>query len=177
MNQIVADLGADRVAALVAGAGVAKSVEPTLLADSHASYSGLTGYRRDPRIVGKMAAHVVLPWVHRVFSLMRRWGLGTYHGLRRKHLDTYLNEFVFRHNVSFEALLRLAAKHEPASYMENVKRDNPRKGVRTIRRAPRRRKTANGMRQDRAQPAPGARHNQPINPAHSLHVDELGTTG
>src|SRR6202011_3098483 len=25
-------------------------------------------------------------------------GLGTYHGLRRKHIDTYLNEFVFRYN-------------------------------------------------------------------------------
>ena len=31
----------------------------------------------------------VLPWVHRVFSLMKRWGLATYHGLRRKHIDTY----------------------------------------------------------------------------------------
>jgi hypothetical protein len=28
----------------------------------------LTGYRHDPRIVGKMAAHVVLPWIHRAFS-------------------------------------------------------------------------------------------------------------
>ena len=34
----------------------------TLLTDGHASYRGLTGYRHDPRIVGKMAAHVVLPW-------------------------------------------------------------------------------------------------------------------
>src|SRR5438270_4878776 len=41
-----------------------------------------------------MAGHVVLPWIHRVFALMKRWGLGTYHGLRRKHIDTYLNEFV-----------------------------------------------------------------------------------
>ena len=83
----------------------------TLFTDGHASYRGLTGYRHDPRIVGKMAAHVVLPWVHRAFSLMKRWSLGTYHGLRRKHADTYLNEFVFRYNrrfyrhVSFETLL------------------------------------------------------------------------
>jgi len=48
---IVADLGADRVAALVAGAGVVKKRGTTPLTDSHASYSGLTGYRRDPRIV------------------------------------------------------------------------------------------------------------------------------
>ena len=42
---------------------------------------------------------------------------------------------------------------------------------------PRRRKTASGMRQDCGPPAPGAGHNQPINPAHQLHLDEPGTTG
>ena len=57
----------------------------TLLTDGHKSYPGLPGYRHDPRIVGKMAAHIVLPCIHRAFSLMRRWSLGTYHGLRRKH--------------------------------------------------------------------------------------------
>ena len=107
----------------------------TLITDGHASYPGLTGYRHDPRIVGKMAGHVVLPWIHRAFSLMKRWSLGTYHGLRRKHADTYLNEFVFRYNrrfyrhVSFETLLGLAAHHEPASYWDIIKRDNPRKGA------------------------------------------------
>jgi hypothetical protein len=56
----------------------------TLLTDGHASYPGLTDYRHDRRIVRKMAGHVVLPWIHRAFSLMKRWSLGTYHGLRRK---------------------------------------------------------------------------------------------
>jgi hypothetical protein len=92
----------------------------TLLTDGHRSYPGMTDYRHDPRVVGKMAGHVVLPWVHGVFSLVKRWGLGTYHGLRRKHIDTYLNEFVFRYNrrffrhVSFETILGLAVRHEPA---------------------------------------------------------------
>jgi hypothetical protein len=104
----------------------------TLLTDGHRSYPGLTDYRHDPRTVGKMAGHVVLPWIHRVFALMKRWGLGTYHGLRRKHIDTYLNEFVFRYNrrfyrhVSFETMLGLAAHHHP-SYWDIVGRDNPRK--------------------------------------------------
>jgi transposase-like protein len=142
----------------------------TLLTDGHASYPGLTDYRHDPRVVGKMAAHVVLPWIHRAFSLMKRWSLGTYHGLRRKHVDTYLNEFVFRYNrrfhrhVSFEALLGLAAHYEPASYWDIVKRDNPRKRAETLRRAPRRSKTATGMRQDGAPPAQGVRRDQPIKP-------------
>ena len=109
--------------------------EATLLTDGHKSYPGLTGYRHDPRVVGKMAAHIVLPWIHRAFSLMRRWSLGTSHGLRRKHVDTYLNEFVFRYNrlysrhVSFETLLKLAADKEPASYWDIIKRDNPRKSA------------------------------------------------
>ena len=48
-----------------------------------------------------MAASIVLPWSHRVFALLKRWALGTYHGLRRKHVDAYLNEFVFRYNRRF----------------------------------------------------------------------------
>ena len=52
----------------------------TLLTDGHRSYPGLTDYRHDPRTVGKMAGHIVLPWIHRVFALMKRWGLGSYHG-------------------------------------------------------------------------------------------------
>src|SRR5271163_3919842 len=126
----------------------------TLLTDGHASYPGLTDYRHDPRVVGKMAGHVVLPWIHRVFSLMKRWALGTYHGLRRKHIDSYLNEFVFRYNrrfyrhVSFETVLGLASRHAPSSYWNIIGRDNPRKGVATVRRRPRQRKTAAGTRQD-----------------------------
>src|SRR5271157_5334178 len=155
----------------------------TLLTDGHASYLALSGYRHDPRVVGRMAGRVALPWIHRVFALMKRWGLGTYHGLRRTHVDTYLNEFVFRYNrrfhrhVSFEALLGLAAHHAPASYWDIVQRDNPRKGVQTIRRTPRRRKTATRMRQDGAPSALGGDQNQPIKPVQPLPIVEPGTTG
>ncbi len=31
-----------------------------------------------------MTAHVVLPWIHRVFSNLKTWALGVYHGLRTK---------------------------------------------------------------------------------------------
>jgi hypothetical protein len=48
--------------------------------------------------VGPMAAHIVLPWTHRLFSNLKRWGLGVYHGLRRTNLQYYLDEFVFRFN-------------------------------------------------------------------------------
>ena len=79
-----------------------------------------------------MAAHIVLPWSHRAFALMKRWALGTYHGLRRKHIDAYLNEFVFRYNrrfhrhVSFETILGLAAHRRPETYRDITERVKPR---------------------------------------------------
>src|SRR4051812_1181363 len=85
---------ADNTAASIE-AFVRANVKPgtTLISDGHASYPGLSGdYRHDPRVVGKMAAHIVLPWSHRAFSLLKRWAMGTYHGLRRKHIDPYLDE-------------------------------------------------------------------------------------
>ena len=106
----------------------------TLITDGHGAYPGLSGdYRHDPRVVGVMAANIVLPWSHRAFALMKRWALGTYHGLRRKHVDTYLDEFVFRYNrrfyrhVSFETMLGLAANHAPASYRDIIGRESPSK--------------------------------------------------
>jgi len=125
---MIADSSAASIAAFVK-ANVKRGT--TLLTDGHKSFPGLKGYRHDPHVVGKMAAHIVLPWIHRAFSLMKRWSLGTYHGLRRKHVDTYLNEFVFRYNrrfyrhVSFETLLGHVTHNEPASYWDIIKRDNP----------------------------------------------------
>jgi len=43
-------------------------------------------------------AHVVLPWIHRVSTNLKTWALGIYHGLRRPHLQSYLDEFAFRFN-------------------------------------------------------------------------------
>jgi hypothetical protein len=69
-----------------------------------------------------MAAHIVLPWVHRIFSNLKVWALGAYHGLRRKHLQSYLDEFVFRFNrrrtrhAAFRSLLGIAADHQPTPY-------------------------------------------------------------
>ena len=163
---------------------VRANVKPgaTLLTDGHASYPGLTDYRHDPRVVGKMAAHVVLPWIHRVFALVKRWGLGTYHGLRRKHADTYLNEFVFRYNrrfyrhASFETLLGLTARHAPTSYWDIIGRANPRKGTETPRRAPRNRKTATGMRRDGTGSAKTDDQHQAATAPATLNLGKPGTT-
>ena len=48
----------------------------TLIPDRHAAYPGLSeDYRHDPRVVGNMAASIVLPWSRRVFALLSagRW--------------------------------------------------------------------------------------------------------
>ena len=94
----------------------------TAKTDGLPSYAGAPGVRHDPHIIGKMAAHIVLPWVHRVFSNLKVWALGVYHGLRRKHVQSYLDEFVFRFNrrrtrhAAFRSLLGIAAGHPPLTY-------------------------------------------------------------
>ena len=69
---------ADNSAAFIE-AFVRANVKPgaTLITDGHASYPGLAGdYRHDPRVVGVMAANVVLRGAT-VIALMKRWALGT----------------------------------------------------------------------------------------------------
>ena len=63
----------------------------TAKTDGWSGYPGTAGVIHDPHVVGKMAAHIVLPWVHRIFSNLKVWALGVYHGLRRKHLQSYLD--------------------------------------------------------------------------------------
>ena len=46
---------------------------------------------------GEMREKDTLPRVHKVASLFKRWLLGTFHGrVDPKHLQSYLDEFVFR---------------------------------------------------------------------------------
>lgn len=87
-----------------------------VVTDGWSGYAGLADYAHDRKVVGTMAAHVVLRWTHRVFSNLKRWGLGTFHGLRRQHLKRHLDEFVFRWNrrrhtaAAFDTLLGLGAR-------------------------------------------------------------------
>src|SRR5467141_2533912 len=58
------------------------------------------GYRRQITVLrGQRNPSELLPRVHRVISLLKRWLLGTHQGaVRLEHLDDYLNEFTFRFN-------------------------------------------------------------------------------
>jgi hypothetical protein len=93
-----------------------------LRTDGWSGYPGAPGLEHAPHTVGKMPAHVILPAVHRVISNLKAWALGVYHGLRRRHLGAYLEEFVFRFNrrknrhAGFATLLGLGARHAPLTY-------------------------------------------------------------
>jgi len=90
--------------------------------DNWPSYQDLPGVWHNAITLGPMAAHVALPWIHRLFSNLKRWGLGVYHGLRKTNLQHYLDEFVFRFNrrrtrhAAFDTLLGIGARTTPAPY-------------------------------------------------------------
>ena len=72
----------------------------------------------------------ILPNAHRVASLLKRWLLGTHQNyVEKKHLQYYLDEFVFRHNrrkaknrgLLFFTLMKQAVKNKPTSYYDLVK--------------------------------------------------------
>ena len=81
------------------------AVEPgsSVLTDGWSAYSGLPRLGYDHVVINQSAspypAHVLMPAVHRVASLLKRWLLGTYQGaVSNDHLDYYLDEFTFRFN-------------------------------------------------------------------------------
>jgi hypothetical protein len=90
--------------------------------DGWSAYPGAPDLIHEPHVIGKMAAHIVLPWIHPVFSNLKTWALGVYHGLRKKHLQAYLDEFVFRFNrrrtrhAAFRSLLAIGLILKPITY-------------------------------------------------------------
>ncbi len=114
---------------------ICDAVEPgsTVRTDGLPAYGGLEvhGYRHVRKVLlgRRSPAHVAMPAVHRVASLLKRWLLGTHQGaVSAKHLDYYLDEFAFRFNrrnsrargLLFYRLLQQAAEVEPSSYRHLV---------------------------------------------------------
>jgi transposase-like protein len=81
---------------------IARAVAPgsTVVTDGLPAYRGLNGYAHVPVVQRRQApGEHVLPRVHRVVSLLKRWLLGTHQGaVGPEHLDDYLDEFTFRFN-------------------------------------------------------------------------------
>jgi transposase-like protein len=106
--------------------------------DGWPAYSPLPdhGYTREKTVIsaGGDPAHVSMPAVHRVASLLKRWLLGTHQGaVGNDHLDAYLDEFAFRFNrrhsrrrgMLFYRLLEQAVATEPLSYRDLVVDSQP----------------------------------------------------
>ena len=93
-----------------------------LVTDDWPAYHDIPDVRNNAITVGPMAAHIALPWIHRLFSNLKRWGLGVYHGLRKANLQHYLDEFVFRFNrrrtrhAAFDTLLGIGTRTALAPY-------------------------------------------------------------
>jgi len=81
---------------------IATAIEPGSIVrtDGLHAYMGLEGYTHDRLVQRRQPeGEHLLPRVHRVISLLKRWLLGTHQGaIGDRHLDYYLDEFTFRFN-------------------------------------------------------------------------------
>jgi len=104
-----------------------------ILTDGWRGYNALgeRGYTRTKTVLSDTAdpAHVAMPGVHRIASLLKRWLLGTHQGgVSGRHLDYYLDEFTFRFNrrtsrargLLFHRLMEQAATTGPTRYRDLV---------------------------------------------------------
>jgi len=101
----------------------------TITTDGWAGYRGLdaAGYDHEPLNLSATwgDATLRLPAIHLVFGLAKRWLLGTHHGaVSTKHLQAYLDEYVFRFNrrtaigiaYRFARLIEHAVLTPPVTY-------------------------------------------------------------
>lgn len=100
-----------------------------IVTDGWRGYNSLEnhGFLRWRRVVDgdDRPAHKLLPRVHRIASLLKRWLMGVHHGkISKQQLGYYLDEFTFRFNrrlsadrgMLFYRLLQQAVIIEPTPY-------------------------------------------------------------
>ena len=130
----VPDVSAASLQPFIAAAIAPGSVVHT---DGWQGYLGLEphGYRHEVTI-RKGAAVDLLPRVHRVVALLKRWLMGTHQGaVSHAHLDYYLDEFTFRFNRRtsrsrgklFYRLVQQAVAVDPVPYATMIKHARGRK--------------------------------------------------
>jgi len=110
-------------------------VEPgsVVITDGWTAYvgacDGVYEHRPEPVAPSELQAHELLPSVHLVASLAKRWLLGTHQGgVKPAHLQAYLDEFAFRFNrrrsrsrgMLFYRLLEQAVQAPPRTYRSLV---------------------------------------------------------
>jgi transposase-like protein len=108
-----------------------RSVTPgsTIYTDGLKGFAGLEaiGFKHVPRSQPqrtelRKGAKSVVPLADRAIGNLKQWLLGTHHGVSRRHLQVYLDEFVLPHNrrkqpmASFQTLLGLRSGREPTGH-------------------------------------------------------------
>lgn len=117
------------------GASLVPFVRDVAAPDSEILTDGWTGYKtlsksrykHTPLPINSTGepAHVVMPGVHRIAALLKRWLMSTHQGaVSGKHLDYYLDEYTFRFNrrtsrsrgLLFYRLIQQAVQTAPHPY-------------------------------------------------------------
>jgi len=102
--------------------------DSTICTDGWNGYNGLKSleYNHEITVMSHSTdqAHVSMPGVHRIASLLKRWILGTHQGsFSQEHLQSYLEEYTFRFNrrlsnnrgLVFRRLLEQAVNTSPVT--------------------------------------------------------------
>jgi hypothetical protein len=72
--KVIGGFGKQELHAFVLGA---VAPQTRLVTDDWASYQDIPGVWHHAITLGPMAAHIALPWIHRLFSNLKRWGLAS----------------------------------------------------------------------------------------------------
>lgn len=125
----VADASAASLEPAICEAAEAGSIIHT---DGWNGYNGLDRRGYIHEVVRKNAevGEHLLPYCHRIASLLKRWLVGTHQGaVSHEHLDYYLDEYTFRFNrrtsrhrgMLFYRLLQHAMETDPVKYSQLIK--------------------------------------------------------
>ena len=99
-----------------------------LITDGWKGYTGISKKGDHHKIEGKtkiLDGEEILPNVHRIASLLKRWLLGTHQNyIGKGYLSYYLDEYTFRYNrrksnsrgLLFQRLVEQGVLHEPVEY-------------------------------------------------------------
>jgi len=128
--QRIADASAETLEGFIKG-NVAKG--STVHTDGWKSYNnvGSLGYRHQATKAATVHPDDLLPRINIVTALLKRWLLGTHHGrLDLHHMDSYLEEFVFRFNRRtstargqlFQRVIENAVRVAPSPYKKLIAR-------------------------------------------------------
>jgi transposase-like protein len=87
--------------------GMIDAAEAVVRTDGFRSYQPLrkVGVRHHRRVQGQRSrSSKILPWSHVLFSNLKSWLRGTFHGVSKKHMPRYLDEFTYRLNQRWDEI-------------------------------------------------------------------------